>query len=142
MTSKSPLTCSNLAIQRCPDRLGCAHAPKERAHLSGGRFPWQRTAGRLSQSPAGGGLLSDQSGLCRLAPSSVTPSATAQEGIEALSVKVGTVLLVLGGMHFFNLFIFSRMAPRPRCATASRRFTPTPLRLYRRSRPADTDILV
>src|ERR1700741_1912520 len=32
--------------------------------------------------------------------------ATAQAGIEALSVKVGTVLLVLGGMHFFNLLIF------------------------------------
>src|SRR5437764_14441450 len=38
--------------------------------------------------------------------------ASAQEGIEALSVKVGTVLLVLGGMHFFNLFIFSRMRRR------------------------------
>lgn len=38
--------------------------------------------------------------------------ATPQEGIEALSVKVGTVLLVLGGMHFFNLFIFSRMRRR------------------------------
>ncbi len=38
--------------------------------------------------------------------------ATAQEGIEALSVKVGMVLIVLGGMHFFNLFIFSRMRHR------------------------------
>ena len=38
--------------------------------------------------------------------------AGAQEGIEALSVKVGTVLLVLGGMHFFNLFLFSRMRRR------------------------------
>jgi hypothetical protein len=37
---------------------------------------------------------------------------TAQEGIEALSVKVGMVLIVLGGMHFFNLFIFSRMRKR------------------------------
>ena len=37
---------------------------------------------------------------------------SAQEGIEALSVKVGMVLLVLGGMHFFNLFIFSRMRRR------------------------------
>jgi len=37
---------------------------------------------------------------------------TAQAGIEALSVKVGMVLLVLGGMHFFNLFIFSRMRRR------------------------------
>ena len=38
--------------------------------------------------------------------------ATAQESIEALSVKVGMVLLVLGGMHFFNLLIFSRMRRR------------------------------
>lgn len=37
---------------------------------------------------------------------------SAQEAIEALSVKVGMVLLVLGGMHFFNLFIFSRMRRR------------------------------
>src|SRR5437016_13176086 len=32
--------------------------------------------------------------------------ATPKEGIEALSVKVGTVMLVLGAMHFFNLLIF------------------------------------
>src|SRR5436190_15944251 len=38
--------------------------------------------------------------------------ADAKEGIEALSVKVGMVLLVLGGMHFFNLFVFSRMRRR------------------------------
>jgi hypothetical protein len=38
--------------------------------------------------------------------------ASPKEGIEALSVKVGTVLLVLGGMHFFNLFLFSRMRRR------------------------------
>ena len=37
---------------------------------------------------------------------------TPQEGIEALSVKVGMVLIVLGAMHFFNLFIFSRMRRR------------------------------
>ena len=36
----------------------------------------------------------------------------AQEAIEALSGKVGTVLLVLGVMHFFNLFIFSKMRRR------------------------------
>lgn len=35
-----------------------------------------------------------------------------QAGMEALSVKVGLVLLVLGGMHFFNLFVFSRMRRR------------------------------
>lgn len=38
--------------------------------------------------------------------------ATAQEAMEALSVKIGMVLIVLGGMHFFNLFVFSRMRRR------------------------------
>jgi hypothetical protein len=38
--------------------------------------------------------------------------ASAKEGIEALSTKVGMVLLVLGGMHFFNLLVFSRMRRR------------------------------
>ena len=37
---------------------------------------------------------------------------TAEQSIEALSVKIGMVLLVLGAMHFFNLFIFSRMRRR------------------------------
>lgn len=31
---------------------------------------------------------------------------------EALSGKLGVVLLVLGGMHFFNLFVFTRMRKR------------------------------
>ena len=39
---------------------------------------------------------------------------TPQQGIEALSYKVGLVLLVLGGMHFFNLLIFQRIHRRPR----------------------------
>ena len=37
---------------------------------------------------------------------------TAQQSVEALSVKIGMVLLVLGGMHLFNLFVFSRMRRR------------------------------
>jgi hypothetical protein len=32
--------------------------------------------------------------------------------IEALSTKVGVVLLVLGAMHFFNLYVFSKMRRR------------------------------
>jgi len=35
-----------------------------------------------------------------------------REAIETLSTKVGMVLVVLGIMHFFNLFIFSRMRRR------------------------------
>jgi hypothetical protein len=38
----------------------------------------------------------------------------AQQGIEALSYKIGLVLLVLGGMHFFNLLIFQRIHRRPK----------------------------
>ena len=34
---------------------------------------------------------------------------TWRQGIEALSWKIGLVLLVLGGMHFFNLFVFTRI---------------------------------
>ena len=37
---------------------------------------------------------------------------TAEQSVEALSVKIGMVLLVLGGMHLFNLFVFSRMRRR------------------------------
>lgn len=35
-----------------------------------------------------------------------------REAIEFLSTKVGLVLVVLGAMHFFNLFVFSRMRRR------------------------------
>ena len=38
----------------------------------------------------------------------------AAQGIESLSWKIGLVLLVLGGMHFFNLFIFNRIHRRPK----------------------------
>jgi hypothetical protein len=37
---------------------------------------------------------------------------TARSAIELLSDKVGTVLFVLGLMHFFNLFLFSRFRRR------------------------------
>jgi hypothetical protein len=47
---------------------------------------------------------------------------TAREAIEALSWKLGFVLLVLGGMHFFNLFILSRMRRR-----ASLQYAPPPV---------------
>lgn len=35
-----------------------------------------------------------------------------QELLEALSTKVGLVLIILGGMHFFNLYVFSKMRRR------------------------------
>jgi hypothetical protein len=36
----------------------------------------------------------------------------AQQFLETLSTKVGLVLVVLGAMHFFNLFVFSKMRKR------------------------------
>src|SRR5215470_7673890 len=36
----------------------------------------------------------------------------AATGLEVLSTKIGLVLVVLGFMHFFNLFIFSKMRRR------------------------------
>lgn len=32
--------------------------------------------------------------------------------IEKLSVKIGAIILILGGMHFFNLFVFFRLRKR------------------------------
>ena len=37
----------------------------------------------------------------------VTSAITStQEVIERLSIKIGLIILILGGMHFFNLYIF------------------------------------
>ena len=38
-----------------------------------------------------------------------TPPETLVDGIEYVATKLGVVLLVLGGMHFFNMFNFNRM---------------------------------
>ena len=35
-----------------------------------------------------------------------------QEVIESLSLKVGPIILILGGMHFFNLYIFFTLRKR------------------------------
>lgn len=35
-----------------------------------------------------------------------------QTAIEFFSTKIGLVLLVLGGMHFFNMLVFSRLRRR------------------------------
>jgi hypothetical protein len=47
---------------------------------------------------------------------------TVEQVFEAISRKVGVVLLVLGGMHFFNLFVFQRINHK-----ASLRDAPTPV---------------
>jgi hypothetical protein len=40
------------------------------------------------------------------------PVGAPQEVFEALSAKLGVVLLVLGMMHFFNLFVFAKLRRR------------------------------
>lgn len=41
------------------------------------------------------------------------PSSTV-EAIEYISIKIGVVLLVLGAMHFFNVFNFAKMRSKKR----------------------------
>jgi hypothetical protein len=48
-------------------------------------------------------------GFVALALKSTAVIANARAAIEMLSDKLGFVLLTLGGMHFFNLFVFSRI---------------------------------
>jgi hypothetical protein len=51
-------------------------------------------------------------GYVTLALRSGPGAGSAQEALEQLSTKVGCVLLVLGGMHFLNLAIFSKIRRR------------------------------
>ena len=43
-----------------------------------------------------------------------TKPTTGVEAIEYISSKVGVVLLVLGGMHFFNMYNFSKIRNKGR----------------------------
>ncbi len=51
-------------------------------------------------------------GYVTLALRSTEQVETARAAIELVSDKVGVVLIVLGGMHFFNLYVFNRMRKR------------------------------
>lgn len=53
-------------------------------------------------------------GFVSLALKSDAQITNARAAIEMLSDKLGWVLLILGGMHFFNLFVFSRIRSRGR----------------------------
>lgn len=52
------------------------------------------------------------------------PLLDATTAIEALSVKIGKVLVVLGILHFLNLFIFSRIRRRAQVENAPLPITP------------------
>lgn len=62
-------------------------------------------------------------GFVSLALRTTDSVGTSRAAIELLSDKVGMVMLILGGMHFFNLFVFSRIRKN---SQAHRPFTPVP----------------
>jgi|SRR5690606_6571318 len=47
-----------------------------------------------------------------------TKPGTTEEAIEFLSTKIGLVLLVLGAMHFFNLYVIARWGKRAAAAVS------------------------
>lgn len=51
-------------------------------------------------------------GYIALALKTTSDMPTLREAIELESVKIGIVLLILGGMHFFNIFVFAKMRRR------------------------------
>ena len=44
--------------------------------------------------------------------------SSVQTLIETLSLKLGAIILILGGMHFFNLFVFFKLRKRAKEAIA------------------------
>lgn len=63
-------------------------------------------------------------GYVSLALKTAETITTSRAAIELLSDKIGMVLLILGGMHFFNLFVFSRIR---RNSQTPRRTPPPPV---------------
>jgi hypothetical protein len=55
-----------------------------------------------------------------------TEIASITDVFEALGTKIGTVLLVLGGMHFFNLFLFQRIRRQLRESKERKAYPPVP----------------
>jgi len=51
-------------------------------------------------------------GYIALALKTTDPLTNFREVIELESAKIGVVLLILGGMHFFNMFVLARMRRR------------------------------
>jgi hypothetical protein len=63
-------------------------------------------------------------GFVSLALKTAATINTSRAAIELLSDKMGMVLLILGGMHFFNLYVFSRIRRSSRGPRTP--FTPAP----------------
>ena len=51
-------------------------------------------------------------GYVAMALRTTAPAETVRQAIELVSDKVGVILLVLGAMHFLNLYVFNRLRRR------------------------------
>ena len=45
-----------------------------------------------------------------------------QQTVETLSIKLGTIILILGAMHFFNLYVFYKLRSRAQNEANASRF--------------------
>jgi hypothetical protein len=63
-------------------------------------------------------------GYVALALSTTAAVANARQAIELFSDKIGVVLLVLGVMHFFNLYVFHKLRGRGRERVTAGRAVP------------------
>jgi hypothetical protein len=66
-------------------------------------------------------------GWVSLALKTQSPVDNPQQAIEVLSVKVGMVLFVLGGMHFFNMHMLHKLGRRATTRLGTTPPRPTPL---------------
>jgi len=66
-------------------------------------------------------------GFVSLALRATVPLAGLQGAIELLSVKIGQVLMVLGGMHFFNMHMLHKLGRRRAKLAADSPPPPRPL---------------
>lgn len=48
-------------------------------------------------------------GYAMLTLQSGDPITSYQQSVETLSIKIGMIILILGGMHFFNLYVFYKL---------------------------------
>jgi hypothetical protein len=51
-------------------------------------------------------------GYIAVALKATEPMTNLREAIELESLKIGVVMLILGAMHFFNIFVFAKMRRR------------------------------
>ena len=74
-------------------------------------------------------------GFVSLALKTREPVDDLQQSIELLSVKLGWVLLVLGGMHFFNMRMLHKISRRAMARLGAPPLEPTPAPSFRSAQP-------